>query len=302
MKRSITGSSVVTRLLAVMALLCLLAAIYLFGIRPSQLRWGATPAEVSRNMPGDELVPDPNFCATRGVTIRGTPRQIWPWLAQMGYRRAGFYGYDLIENLGSEKGIRSADWILPDLQDPKTGDELPISAVASMTFGSIQPESYLVWQGKAAIPSDGSIVWALYPVDETRTRLVSRARLRYHWAHPGLLLLDLFTELGDHVAVPRVLLGIKARVEGSRPPSLIEEAVEITVWLLLLVESAAAVVLVFFRRQWGRSWMLAFASGLSLFLVLYARPPVWIGVAIALALIGTMSMLLRTGAKRQSWK
>lgn len=283
-----------------MALLCLLAAIYLFGIRSSQLRWGAMREEVFRSMPGDELVPDPSFCATRGVTIHGTPQQIWPWLAQMGYRRAGFYGYDLIENLGSEKGIHSADSILPDLQHPKTGDELPISAVASMTFGSIQPGSYLVWQGRMTIPSDGSIVWALYPLDGGHTRLISRVRLHYHRTHPWLLLLDLFTEFGDHVAVPRVLLGIKARVEGSRPQSLTTQAVEATVWLILLAEFVATVVFVLWRRQWCRAWLLAFASGLSLFLFLYARPPVWIGVAIALALVGMMLMLLRTGSLRQA--
>jgi len=46
----------------------------------------------------------------------------------MGYQRAGFYGYDPIENVGSDKGIRSADTILPALQHPHTGDLLPISA------------------------------------------------------------------------------------------------------------------------------------------------------------------------------
>jgi methyl coenzyme M reductase alpha subunit len=34
----------------------------------------------------------------------------------MGYKRAGFYGYDLIENLGSQSGIKSAEGIIPEFQ------------------------------------------------------------------------------------------------------------------------------------------------------------------------------------------
>jgi hypothetical protein len=301
MKLSIHVDAFATRLLALIALLGVLACLYLFVIRPSQLHWGATTGEVARPMPGDDLVPHPTFCATRAITIRGTPEDIWPWLAQMGYRRAGFYGYDLIENLGSGTGIRSADKIIPDLQHPKTGDVLPISAAVSMAFGSIQPGRYIVWRGKATIPSDGSIVWALYPVDATHTRLVSRVRLHYHWIDMGLLSLDLFTEFADHVAVPRILLGIKGRVEGRAPQPLSEEAVEIAVWVSALAEFAAAVVLVFRSRRWGRAWMLGLASGLLLQFALYAHAPVWIGASLVCGLLGWMLFLSRkiTGAGPQ---
>ena len=50
-------------------------------------------------MPGDDLVANPNFVATRAITIRGRPEDIWPWIARMGFDRAGYYGYDLIENI-----------------------------------------------------------------------------------------------------------------------------------------------------------------------------------------------------------
>src|SRR5258708_37870549 len=118
MKRRVPSSSVAIRLLAVLALPGLLVAIYLLAIRPAALQWGATAEEVTRSMPGDELVPSPSFCATRGVIIRGSPEEIWPWLVQIGYGRAGFYGYDLVENLGSGTGIRSVGSILPKLQHP----------------------------------------------------------------------------------------------------------------------------------------------------------------------------------------
>jgi len=294
MNQGVLGRSGAMRLLALMALLVLLAAIYLLGIRPSQLRWGATADEVARSMPGDDLVPSPTFCATRGISIRGRPEDIWPWLAQMGYGRAGFYGYDLIENVGSRTGIRSAVSILPQLQHPKPGDVLPISAVASLVFDSIQTGSHLIWRGDAT-PPDASFTWALYPVDESHTRLISRIRLRYHWTERRLLL-DLFTEFADHVAVPKILLGIKGRVEGRPTQPLAGEAMEIMVWVLGLVEFATAAVLIFRWRRWWCAWFLGLAAGLLLLLALYAHAPLWIGAVLGCGIFGGMLLLSRTGS------
>src|SRR5512139_2214437 len=106
----------------------LVMAAYLRWARPYQLRWGATDEEVQRPMPGDELNTKPKFLATRAITIKATPEEIWPWLIQMGYKRAGFYGYDIFENIGSPHGISSAQSIVPEFQHFKVGDEVPISS------------------------------------------------------------------------------------------------------------------------------------------------------------------------------
>ena len=291
-KRTATSRSVSIRLLAIMALPVLLFAIYLLAIRPSALRWGATAEEVARSMPGDDLVSSPSFCATRGITIQGRPDDIWPWLVQIGYGRAGFYGYDLIENLGSVSGIRSAGSILPELQRPKTGDVLPISAVASLVFDSIHPDSYLIWRADTT-PSDGSFTWALYPVDGHHTRLISRIRLRYHWTDRRILL-DLFTEFADHVAVPRILMGIKGRVEGRPAQPLAEEAAEIMVWILALAEFVVAAALVFHWGQWWHAWFFAFGSGSLLLFALYAHTPIWIGAVLGSNIAGLMIIKSRT--------
>src|SRR4051812_9739442 len=102
-----------TRILALLASVALIMLVYLLWARPYQLTWGATDMEVVRPMPGDQLDRTPLFLATRAITINGTPQDIWPWLLQMGYGRAGFYGYDILENLGSSQGLRSADQIIP---------------------------------------------------------------------------------------------------------------------------------------------------------------------------------------------
>jgi hypothetical protein len=128
-----------TKSLAVLAVLSLWIGAYRFLIRPGQLRWGATPAELARPLPGDDLVADPSMWATRAITIAGRPEEIWPWIVQIGYDRAGFYGYDLIENIGSKRGMRSAAAIVPELQRLAVGDRVYMSRIAYLQIGVLEP-------------------------------------------------------------------------------------------------------------------------------------------------------------------
>ena len=50
-------------------------------------KWGATEAEATRPMPGDDEVKQPIQVTTRAVTVKARAAEIWPWLVQMGYRR-----------------------------------------------------------------------------------------------------------------------------------------------------------------------------------------------------------------------
>src|SRR5450759_3607240 len=97
--------------------------VYARFVRPWQLTWGATPDEVSRPLPGDELVTRPTFNATRAITIAATPQEIWPWLVQVGVTRAGWYSYDILDN----RGRSSARRIIPELQNLAPGDVVPMS-------------------------------------------------------------------------------------------------------------------------------------------------------------------------------
>ena len=98
-------------------------AAYPALLRTRCLTWGATSDEINRQMPGDDLVPDPDLVATRAVTIAAPPHAIWPWLVQMGSGRGGVYTYDWIENLFG-LGMHSASEILPQFQDLDVGDVL----------------------------------------------------------------------------------------------------------------------------------------------------------------------------------
>jgi len=89
----------VVRAAALAGCLGLLLAVYFAIARPWFRRWGATDAEVSMALPGDEIVPAATSRETRAITIASPARYVWPWLAQIGQDRAGFYSYQVLENL-----------------------------------------------------------------------------------------------------------------------------------------------------------------------------------------------------------
>jgi hypothetical protein len=180
---------------------------YVLLFRPWQLRWGATAEEVERPMPGDGLVAGPDLDATRGLTVQAPPEDVWPWLLQMGYRRAGFYSYDRLDNAG----IPSADRVLPEYQNLKVGDEVPIDRMNRMKVVALEPEREMAWN----LPGRGfTWAWGLYPAGEGRTRLVSRVRMKYVWKWPvilGFFMID----VGDFIMMRKCMLGIKRRAEGA---------------------------------------------------------------------------------------
>jgi hypothetical protein len=193
------------------------AALPLFVTAPLwrrwHLRWGATPAEVAGPMPGDGLVPVSQFTATRAVTIDAPPREVWPWLVQVGYRRAGFYSYDLLDNLGRP----SAETILPEWQQLRVEDIAapmtnPPTADTSFVVADCERPARLVW----AKP-DSTWSWTLRALPGGRTRLVTRLRQRYRRG-PGTLLTVVLAEFGDFAMMRRMLLGLKRRAESAGAP------------------------------------------------------------------------------------
>ena len=165
--------------------------------------------EARRRLPGDDLVPA-KVQYTNAITIHAQPREIWPWLVQMGCgRRAGAYSYDSLDN----GGIPSADRIIPELQHVEVGDVLPWTPTADDGFvvRAIEPERALVLGEET-----GSISWAfvLEPIDEGSTRLIARVRTWYkHLA--TRLMLELVWHPIHFGMQRRQLLNIKRRVEAD---------------------------------------------------------------------------------------
>lgn len=176
-----------------------------FVYRPWALTWGSTDEEIARPMPGDGVLERPTFNATRAVTIEATPEAIWPWLVQIGYRRAGFYSYDFLDN----DGIPSAERILPEYQNRKVGDLIPLTKNAFVRVTGLDPPKSMVLLFEVeGTWSHATWVWGLYPVDDTHTRLVTRLR-----ANAQDMPARIFLDLGEIIMMRKCMLGIKRRAE-----------------------------------------------------------------------------------------
>jgi hypothetical protein len=171
-------------------------------------------------LPGDELIVQPLDTLTHAITIQRPPRDVWPWLAQMGAgSRAGWYSYDLLDN-GRRQSARR---IVPELQHLGVGMVFP--AMPGVTDGftllSFEPERYLVlgWVPKPAAPL---VTWAfeLEGVGEGSTRLVVRVRAggAYRFGRLPLWLTKRVVPVVHFIMQRRQLLNIAARAE-ARPES-----------------------------------------------------------------------------------
>lgn len=170
-------------------------------------RWGATPEEAARPLPGDELVTKADFVATRAITIDAPPRDGWPWLVQIGSGRAGWYTYDRLDNAG----VPSAAEILPALQQLAVGDLIPMVAgkEVGVRVKELEPERRMLWWDEQG---EYSWEWLLEPIDRHTTRLLHRLRVtRHSWTRK--MLYELVAANGEVVMQRKLLRGIKQRAE-----------------------------------------------------------------------------------------
>src|SRR5579885_523921 len=110
------------RWIVFLASLAAIFFIHLAFVMPAFENWGATVSEQQESLPGDNLVRAESQ-QTNAITIDAPIDQVWPWLAQLGQDRGGFYSYEVLENLvGCQMPTR--DYLRPDKQLWKAGDRL----------------------------------------------------------------------------------------------------------------------------------------------------------------------------------
>lgn len=180
---------------------------YQFAAKPWMRGWGATPAEKGRALPGDDLTPKPRIQITQAVTVAAPVEQVWPWLAQIGQDRGGFYSYEWLENLAGCE-MRNADRIHPEWQQREVGEPVPLHpATPGLPVTIFEPGRVIGLQG-----------WGIFMVEAAgpgATRLIVRGRI------PGglsLLGYEALLDIPHFVMQRKMLLEIKARAEAKPVP------------------------------------------------------------------------------------
>ena len=130
-----------------------ITTLYLMVIRPWHLKWGATDEEVNRALPGDDLISNPKINATHAITIAAPIDEVWPWIAQIGQGRGGFYSYEAIENaLGELRGEKEIVHLVPGAAgqiDAARLGEAPLERAIART-GEVKPRSKRIRVGSIA--------------------------------------------------------------------------------------------------------------------------------------------------------
>lgn len=170
----------------------------------------------------------PKLGYTRAITIDAPPERVWPWLAQIGQGRGGFYSFDGLENLvGCD--IHSVEHVLPEHEELGVGDVVRSGQDRHICWVvmDVDPPHHLVLQG-AGTPADVQVPdvvdevpargyaastwqWVLEPIDGgRRTRLVVRQRCTYS---PRQTVLWHVVEPLNFVMEREMLVGLRARAE-----------------------------------------------------------------------------------------
>ena len=124
-----------------------MGAAYLMQLRTQYRTWGLVPGGNERGVRGDDLVPEADLVETRAIDIDAPPDQVWPWLAQMGYGRGGWYSFAAIDRAWTPAGgppSDSADTILEEYQDLAEGDLVPTHPQGGFVARAVEPNEALV--------------------------------------------------------------------------------------------------------------------------------------------------------------
>lgn len=161
-------------------------------------------------MIGDDLIPAPHFSNDRSITIEALPEQIWPWFAQMGFRRAGWYSWDLVDNLGRRSATELHDeWMITEPGQPMPAGpiafETPVVEAPHRLVIAVLAKQLLAWR------IDFTLAYEL-EAQGSSTSVQTRARARIDGPLGGFVAKWLLGP-GDGVMVRKQLRGVAERAE-----------------------------------------------------------------------------------------
>jgi hypothetical protein len=176
----------------------------------------ATPREVAAARPGDGVVPRADVVMDRAFDLPAPPEQVWPWLVQLGKRRAGWYLPRAVERL-VPPSRRAAREVLPRWQQLAVGDVVPDWGGTHATFEvlEIAPARHLVY---GSTRGSTRLTWAivLRPQDAGPGNAGTRVHLRLRLAPVRRVrLAESVGGLVDALTVAGMAAGLAERLDRS---------------------------------------------------------------------------------------
>lgn len=184
---------------------------------------GATQEERDKEWPGDALLNRIDRAFTRAIDIDAEPEQIWPWIVQIGREKAGFYSYELVENLAGFR-VTNRETILPEFQTLREGEFISFHPNGQGVYAAmVKPNEHLVcrsWKDEREVVEETPVTkdtWSFYIVKtgERNCRLIIRfcsETLRPDFLYVIVTLL--FTAPVDFVMEYKMMRTIKRLAEG----------------------------------------------------------------------------------------
>ena len=191
--------------------------------RPWAMHLGTTEADRSAEMFGDSLYSGARYAVDHAIVIDAPADSVWPWVAQIGQDRGGFYSYDWLERAFGVR-IYNVDSLVPAWQERRVGD-LVRATQPTYLGGAFGPD--LGWRIAAIDPGRALVLdkWGAFivrPVNDSTSQLYIRQRNPGTPSFAG----NLFAPVGLLVFEPAhfimqhgMLRGVKRRAEGMRPES-----------------------------------------------------------------------------------
>ncbi len=261
--------------------LLVMSGMYEIVVRPWVLNWGATQSEISMVLPGDDIVPNTSVSQTRAITVQSRPEEIWPWIAQIGQDRAGFYTFDLLENIiGCQMPV--TDTLSINKQEWRLGDPLwlyPANRWDGLGYASLRTfePNHAIGFGtstnrtNANKDEDGSWTFVLQPIDASSTRLIVRGKGPIVQT-PGNLFLDRVLLEPMHFAMEqRMMIGIKQLSEGG-VRDRVANHVAVIYWLVVAIIGMMSLVSILRDNQWIRSLCCLVASAIVFQILTLVQP------------------------------
>jgi hypothetical protein len=281
------------RLIALVAAFAGMIGVLLGAIRPWYTGWGASSTEQVATLPGDSFSPQ-GPRETRGISIAAPADHVFAWVSQLGQSRAGFYSYELLEDLaGCEMPSRGE--LDPALQRWEPGDKLwmyppdKLDGMGHATLLEYQPGRALIFGTRSPLDApeagfSGTWSFIVSPTGEQSSRLIVRGS---GTPPPNMLGVAFNRAVFEpmHFAMERRMLeGIRGLAEG-RPISRLHDYPMLALWSLTFGTFIAAGVLVLTGVSWRRSLGAFVAAGVVFQILTLAQPSLLLAIPLVIALI-----------------